>query len=188
MSRLKAKHWFLGGLWPGMLCMSMTAQCETLAGGVPNDLDDRKAVMQAQIEVMRKELDLNNTLKSLALSVYQPLPSVLSLSLLGQRSQARLLLPSGSSASYKVGDLVAAGARIVEINAQEVWVELHQKGKTVRVPLEFATGSHSATMPAAPLSATPNTIIPAELMPKLPSVPLPSVSAVQPQSLFKVTP
>jgi hypothetical protein len=156
--------------------------------GIPNDLDDQKAVMQAQIEIMRKELDLNSTLKSLALSDYQPLPRVLSISILESQAQVRLLFASGLSANYTTGDLIAGGIKITQIKSREVIAQVQRHSKTQFVSLEFAISPASSPMSMPSASAGPGTIIPPELMPKLPLVPMPAVSNGNTQSASRVKP
>ena len=177
MSHLRFDPKVVCGCWALLLAPALWAQETNPSVGVVNDLDDQKAVMQAQIEIMRKELDLNSTLKSLAMSVYQPLPSVLSLSIRGSQAQVRLLFASGVSANYKTGDLVPGGFKISEIKEREVFVEIRRNSKAVRVALEFAISPASPSLSPSFVSAGVGAIIPPELMPKLPHVPMPAVSA-----------
>ncbi len=176
MSRPRVVLSMLSGCCALIFAPALQAQSTSAAWVVPNDFDDQKAVMQAQIEIMRKELDLNSTLKSLALSAYQPLPSVLSLSIWGAQAQVRLLFASGASANYKAGDLLPGGIKITEIKEREVLVQVQRQGKSIRVPLEFAMSPGLAPSSAPSALSGPGAIIPAELMPKLPFVPMPSVS------------
>lgn len=188
MSNLKFESLTWLGLGALILAPTIWAQNTNSALGVPNNLDDQKAVMQAQIEIMRKEQDLKSALKALALSDYQPLPRVLSLSIRGHQAQVRLQLASGVSANFMAGDLVAAGVKITEIKEREVFVEVQRNSKAQRVPLEFAISPVSAPLSTPTAANGAGAIIPAELMPKLPFVPMPAVSDAKVQNTQRMKP
>jgi hypothetical protein len=65
--------------------------------------------------------------------------------------------------------------KISEITEREVFVQIKRNEKTLKVALEFATGLGPTPTPLPSLPTGAVGIIPPELMPSLPRVPVPSV-------------
>jgi|GEM_PF-1321549 len=146
-----------------------------------DNVEDQKAMMEAQIELLKKQADLNAALKALSPHGAQALPSVVSIALRGPISFARLLMPSGESVVFKPGERIHQGLTLVSIEDKAVWVHVEQAGMAKTLArLEFAQLSSkepdlgpgswsskrtmSSALPIGPLPLAPSPLTPLPLI------------------------
>ena len=160
-----------------LLCCLMPA----LGLAALDNVEDQKAMMEAQIELLKKQADLNAALKALSPHGAQALPSVVSIALRGPISFARLLMPSGESVVFKPGERIHQGLTLVSIEDKAVWVHVEQAGMAKTLArLEFAQLSSkepdlvpgswsskrtmSSALPICPLPLAPSPLTPLPLI------------------------
>ena len=182
-----------------LLCCLMPA----LGLAALDNVEDQKAMMEAQIELLKKQADLNAALKALSPMGAQALPSVVSIALRGPVSFARLLMPSGESVVFKPGERIHQGLTLASIEDKAVWVHVEQAGMAKTLTrLEFAQlsskepvmgpgpwnskGTMSRAWPIGPMPLTPLALAPLPLAPlplaPLPLTPLPAMSSPGPMA------
>ncbi len=135
-------------------------------------IEDRKAVIEAQIELLQKEAQLQDALRKVAGSKVMNLPTVLSITVTEQMRVARLRLPNGVVAHYREGESIQAGMVVTRITPRQVLLAIEKGKKAVAVPLEYATSS--MTGPGSP-NATSNALVPSVLLPDPPDVSVPAI-------------
>lgn len=167
-------------------------QCAT-ALAEPLGVEDRKAMMDAQIEILHKEAELNHALQQSAGSSAINFPVVISVMTAGDERIARLQLPNGVVGYYREGEMVRPGMVLASIAPKAVMVSVAReksRKKAAVVPLEFAAGAAPGAVPGAAPSMQPNLGMPGlpfppALMPSPPvvnmGVPAPVMATPQQQ-------
>ncbi len=125
-----------------LLCL-MSFMCAHIAEGAQDavqfNLEDQKAYMDAQIELLKKQTDLSAALKNWAQVGAESLPSVVSIGVRGREAYTRILLSNGSVMLLRDGDSIKRGLTVSQIEPQGVWVDVElSKGVKKRLRLEFA--------------------------------------------------
>jgi hypothetical protein len=137
-------------------------------------VEDRKAVMDAQIELLKKQADLNTALRAVAGTLALGLPTVVSVTQIGNQRTVRLQLPNGQISHFREGDAIRHGMVLTAIAPKQVVVAVANGKKMTAVPLEFAmvvqAGAHA--QPIAPA------IMPDALLPLPPRVVVPAIEAI----------
>ena len=111
----------------------------SMSMAIAQNLEDQKAYMEAQIELLKKETDLNAAMKTLSQVGGESLPSIVSIGVQGTSSYARLLLPNGASVIFAPGESIKKGLRLLRIEERAVWVQVQDaKGAKKELSLEFA--------------------------------------------------
>ncbi len=152
----------------------MASVCAAASGQAVGTVEDRKAVMDAQIELVKKETDLNSALRSLAGSSALGLPTVVSVTQLGNQRTVRLQLPNGQVSHYREGDSIRRGMVLTSIAPKHVVVAVQNGKKMTPVPLEFAmvVSASAQAQPTTPAS------IPDALLPSPPQVVVPAIDVI----------
>ncbi len=121
------------------------------------NVEDQKAHMQAQIELLKKETDLNAAMKTLSQVGGEALPSIVSIGVRGTLSYARLLMPNGATVIYAPGESIKKGLSLLRIEERAVWVQVDlPKGTKKALSLEFAQVAPSQTyVPSSPFGILP---------------------------------
>jgi hypothetical protein len=114
-------------------------------------LEDRKAVMEAQIELLRKEMELNTMLRQASGAGAPSLPMVVSISTVGSERSARLQFPNGMVGRYREGEMIRPDLVLSVITPMQVMVSVRVGKKTAAVALDFLAGA--APRPAAGAAA-----------------------------------
>lgn len=139
---------------------------------VAQTVEERKAVMDAQIELLKKQKDLQEALRSVAGSAASGMPVVVSVTI-GHERVARLQLPNGIVGHYREGESVRPGVVVASIGPKQVFVAVASSGKKpTAIPLEFA----GPVLPGAGQPAQPN--VPDALLPQAPSVTVPAIEVI----------
>ena len=143
----------------------------------PVPLADQTNAMEAQIQILRKRAELNQALAQAATPGLGPLPRVLAIYGLDQALVARLLLPAGVVASYREGDVIRAGVKLVAITSRSVVVAAGPDRQRRNVTLDFVPGARVSSQAFAgsgpSLSPAPGTAllpVPPEWLPAPPAV------------------
>lgn len=110
-------------------------------------LEDRKAVMDAQIELLRKEMELNTILRQVNGAGALTLPLVVSISTVGNERSARLQFPNGMVGRYREGEIIRSDLVLSTITPMQVMVSVRVGKKAAAVALDFLAGA--APRPAA---------------------------------------
>lgn len=140
---------------------------------VADTVEDRKAKMDAQIELLRKEADLQDALRRVAGSSAVGMPTVVSISLVGERGVTKLLLENGTTEYFHEGDMIRQGMMVSVITRKQVIVAItNGKKKRVAVPLSNVTVANPVATLQQP-GQVPN--VPPELLPPAPDVSVPSI-------------
>ena len=153
---------------PSAVCWLLAAfPCQ----GQPGlSFDDRRAQLEAQTELVNRELALQDAMRRLAGPAQAGLPTILAILGLEGRYTARLQRPNGVVAYFRENDTIRPGMVIAAISERGVLVRVGQGRAARAVALDFATGAPAtgagpglpAGMPAGPL--------PPELLPPPPAV------------------
>ena len=174
--------------------LALAAAVFVLAGGAPAaaqqsgpTVQDRKAVMQAQIELLKTQADLNKALQESAGSESAPLPQVIAVFGLDGDMVARLQMSNGLVSNFRAGETIRSGLTVSSITPRQVSVVVG-RGKAVKaIPLEFfavvpagSTGMAGLPpgvpgMPGAMPGGFRPQPIPRELLPAPPDVRVPSI-------------
>lgn len=124
------------------------------------NLEDQKALMEGQIEIFKKQSDLNAAMRSWAQSGAPHLPRVVSIGIRGKEAYAKLVFSNSAEVVFKSGELIQSGLVLVKIEEDGVWVDakLHS-GPRKRLRLEYAqmpsTESWMAADILGPMSGGP---------------------------------
>ena len=138
------------------------------------NVEDQKAVMEVQIELLKKEADLNTAFKALGQAAGEVLPSVVSIGVRGAISYARLMMPNGSSFVFKPGERIDKRLSLASIEDKAVWVQIEQEGmKKKLMRLEFTQVS-SIESDVGIGKWNSNLIMPSAM----PKAPLPPISSM----------
>ncbi len=122
------------------------------------NVEDQKAYMEAQIELLKKEADLNAAMKTLSQVAGEALPSIVSIGVRGALSYARLLMPNGATVIYSAGEPIKKGLTLLRIEERAVWVQVESpKGIKKALSLEFAQVAPAQTyVPSSSFGILPN--------------------------------
>lgn len=131
--------------------------------------EDRKSVMDAQIELVNKQKALNDALRQLAGTSAIGLPLIISTGQVGNAKSARLLLPNGVISPFREGEMIRPGMVVTAIAPKQVMVTVVNNKKAVTVPLEFM-GPPTDPSRAQNPSQNQATAVPSELLPPAPYV------------------
>jgi type IV pilus biogenesis protein PilP len=141
-------------------------------------LADRLSTMDAQLQLLRKQFELDQALSLTANTSLGSLPRVVAVYGFAQDLQARLMLPSGMVSTYREGDVIRGSMKVIAITPKSVMVSVQAGRRLNAVPLEFIAGvrdGQGGTTPLPPgMPATGP--LPPELLPPPPVVgsPLPA--------------
>lgn len=156
-----------------VIAFVMASVCATSALAA-DTVEDRKAVMDAQIELLKKQADLNTALRNVAGTSALGLPTVVSVTQIGNQRTVRLQLPNGQVSHYREGEVIRRGMVLTSIAPKQVLVAVENGKKMTAVPLEFAM-----TVPAGG-QAQPTTLasVPDALLPAPPQVVVPAIDVI----------
>jgi type IV pilus biogenesis protein PilP len=153
-----------------MPCLGADDETGTLA--------DRLNRMDAQVQLLRKKLELDQALSLTAGTSLGSLPRVVAVYGFAQDLQVRLMLPSGMVSTYREGDVIRGSMKVVAITPKSVMVSVQAGRRLNAMPLEFIAGVRDGPGGATPLPpGMPATgPLPPELLPPPPVVgsPLPA--------------
>lgn len=147
-----------------------------LAAGVSaaqaQTVEDRKAVIDAQIDLVKKQKELQDALRSLAGTSAAGMPVVVSVTI-GSERVARLQLPNGIVSHYREGESVRPGMVVSSIAPRQVFVAVSNGKKMTAIPLDFAG-------PVTPGAAAPagQQAVPDALLPTAPAVTVPAIEVI----------
>lgn len=144
-----------------------------MAAAQSQTVEDRKAVMDAQIELVKKQKDLQDALRALAGTSASGLPSVVSVTV-GSERVARLQLPNGIVGHYREGESVRPGMVVSSIAPRQVFVAIGSGKKRTAIPLEFA----GPVVPGSVAPAAGQQAVPDALLPSAPSVVVPAIEVI----------
>lgn len=151
----------------------------TFAGAVGAEtmsVEDRKATMDAQLELMKKQEELDTARRNAASRTAKAVPTVLSVSIIGGNRRALLLLSDGRSEHFTVGEEIQNGMFLATVELRKVVAEVRRGRKSASIPLEWTStqlGGPGAQGNMTPSSQVPP--LPASLLPPPPVVQLPSL-------------
>jgi hypothetical protein len=140
-------------------------------------LEDRKAEIDAQIELLRKEAELSAAMRQANGGGALTLPMVVSIGVVGEERSARLHAGSGVVSRYREGETIRPGVVINAITPTQVTVSIREGKKSHVVPLEFLAAA-SAASAGAMAGGQPAYGQPMPGMPRPPDFPLPMVPAL----------
>ncbi len=122
------------------------------------NLEDQKALMEAQIEMLKKQTDLSAALKTWAQAGSMSLPRVITIGIRGQEAFTKLLFSNASEMIFKSGESIKRGLTVAKIDEGGVWVDLElSRGLMKRIRLDFAQLPVNETWMAGELlGAAPN--------------------------------
>lgn len=158
---------------PGALAFALV--CLPLVGNAQDDsgtLADRLNRMDAQVQLLRKKLELDQALSLTAGTSLGSLPRVVAVYGFEPLLQARLMLPGGMVSTYREGDVIRGSMKVVAITPKSVVVSVRSGRKTSALPLEFIAGAMEGQGGVAPLPPGPPATgpLPPELLPPPPVV------------------
>ncbi len=142
-------------------------------------VEDRKAVLDAQIDLVKKQKELQDVLRALAGTSLIGMPVVVSVTI-GSERVARLQLPNGIVGHYREGEVIRPGVVVSSIAPKQVFVAIAKGKRMVAVPLEFA-GPVIAGIPGAAIQQP----VPDILLPSVPSVIVPAIEIPKDTKLGK---
>lgn len=157
------------------LLVFATGRC-ALAQSEPPTLADRLSTMDAQLQLLRKQFELDQALSISAITSVGVLPRVVAVYGFESRLQVRLLLAGGMTATFQEGDPIRGAMRVLAISPRAVVVSVKNGRRTTAIPLEFVAAAAPTTggMPLPP--GMPGAVQPAPLPPEL--LPLPPALGV----------
>jgi hypothetical protein len=163
----------------GMLVVACAGAVQTQAYGAET-FDDQKSKLDAQIELVRKQRELNQELRQSAGAAVIGLPTIISISRFGGQRVARLQMPGGSADYYREGEPIRQGMTVSVITAKQVIVSIRNGKNEVALPLEYAAAPAMPGMAGAAGAAGSNgaTNVPNELLPQAPNVSVPAIEVV----------
>lgn len=174
------------GLSLAMPCVAADDESGTLA--------DRLNRMDAQVQLLRKKLELDQALSLTAGTSLGSMPRVVAVYGFAQELQARLMLPGGMVSTYREGDVIRGSMKVVAITPKSVLVSVQAGRKLNAMPLEFIAGARDGQGEATPLPpGMPATgPLPPELLPPPPVVgrplPAPARAARSPEAATAAAP
>jgi len=143
-------------------------------GAQQQTVEDQKAVLDAQIELVKKKRDLQNELRNLGGSSSMGLPVVVSVTI-GSQRVARLQLPNGIVGHYREDEMIRPGMVVSSIAPKQVFVKVSSGKRAVAVPLDFAGPAMSGP---GQVPALPGQNVPDALLPKAPDVTVPAIEVI----------
>ena len=179
-----AMFWTKAWAWPswgGVLAVLFFQS--TLAWA--QNFEDQKAIMQAQIELLHKQAELQAAWRQVGSVQTLNLPQIVSISSLQGRYSVRLDLGSGQQRNFSLGDRVREDLSIQGIGPDQVSVT-YQRGRERRVlPLNFLS-TQGANGPLAGRGSSAGVLgsdaggshvppLPLEMLGSLPSVTFPTL-------------
>lgn len=138
-------------------------------------VEDRKAVLDAQIDLLKKQAEVNKLLRDVAGSSAMGLPVVLSTSEVGGVRMARLQLANGNAGYFREGEMVQNGVAISSIAGDRVFARIGSGKGAKAILLDFA--SRVPGTPGAPNQANTSTANDA-LLPQPPAVKVPAIDVL----------
>lgn len=147
---------------------SVCAQAQTAS------VEDRKNVMDAQIELLRKQAELNTALRAVAGSAPISLPSIVSISKIGDKRTVKLQMFNGVAEYFREGDVIRQGMVLTTITAKQVIISVTNGKKQIAIPLEFV----ALTNPNMQQQPGQNNATPNELLPSPPDVVVPAIAVI----------
>jgi hypothetical protein len=164
--------------------------CNAFAGADVLSVEDRMAEMQSQIDLLNKRIELDTVRRTAAGSNARALPTVLSVSIVGNTRKVHLQLPSGAKDHFGVGDQIQNNVTVASVERRKVVVLMRDGKRSVPVALDFADVPVAGQMG---VNAIPNPNrqqdqIPASLLPMPPVVQIPSMSHIQGAGAPSATP
>ena len=127
----------------GLLALALLAATGTEAQ-TPTWLDEM-ATLDAQIQLLQKQIELDELLEQRAAARSSVLPSVLTIVSFAGRNTVELLFPNGRTSRHRIGDEIAPEVWISTIHSRGVLVDMViADGKRREVALEFASAAGSA--------------------------------------------
>lgn len=145
---------------------------------VAQTVEDRRAVLDAQIELLRKQKELQDAQRSLAGTAASGMPVVVSVSV-GQYRIARLQLANGIVGHYREGESIRPGMVVSSIAPKQVFVAVGSGKARSAIPLDFAGPVTPSAMGAPGAPGTPSTAyVPDALLPAAPSVTVPAIEII----------
>lgn len=165
-----------------LITAAVLAACSINAAsaGEVMSYEDRKSQMDAQIDLLKKEAELNDARRTAAGSNARGLPTVLSVSIVGDKRKVRLQMPNGGTDHFSVGEEIQNNVFLASVDLRKVVVIARQGKKNVPITLDFATtaaGALGGNMAPAPMRA--QDAVPASLLPPPPVVPIPTMGRIQ---------
>lgn len=142
----------------------------SLAAAQTQTVEDRTAVMDAQISLVKKKKELQDALRDLAGTSASGLPVVVSVTI-GSERVARLQLQNGIVGHYREGEFVRPGMVVSSIAPKQVFVAIGKGKDSSVIALDFA----GPVVPGA--QVTPKTI-PDALLPSAPTVSVPAIEVI----------
>jgi len=133
--------------------------------------DDQKAMIDAQLQLARKQQELNTALALLASPAQSAMPAVVAILGMNGKLQARLQLSTGAVMNYSEGETIRPGMQVAAITPRMVTVAVGEGKKRRVVPIEFLAGASNA---AGGMQA--GVRVPAELLPDPPPIPMPAAA------------
>jgi type IV pilus biogenesis protein PilP len=148
----------------------------------PPTLADRLSTMDAQLQLLRKQFELDQALSISAVTTVGALPRVVAVYGFEPRLQARLLLAGGMTATFQEGDAIRGAMKVLAISPRAVLVSVKNGRRTAAIPLEFVAPAvpASAGMPLPPgqPGAPQPAPVPPELLPPPPALGMPALPTV----------
>jgi len=151
--------------------------CASLPAFAQKSYDERRNEMDAQIDLLRKEKELQDAQRAVAGASGGGLPAVVAIMGIDGRMTARLLQPNGVLGNFTEGETVRPGIVVAAITPRSVAVKVGEGKRARTVPLEFMAGASRGGLPGGPGlpgGTGGGPAVPPELLPPLPSV-LPGV-------------
>ncbi|MGE3342298.1 MAG: hypothetical protein AB7L71_02590 [Vicinamibacterales bacterium] len=158
----------------------------------PKSFDDWKIELEAQSEILTKQLQLRELQSRMAGPAFAGLPTVLAVVGLDGRLSARIQQGNGNVSTYAEGDTIRSGMVVASITPRQVTLKVGQGKSAKAIPLEFAPGAvMSPAFPgAAPglpagmpgMPGLPGGAVPADLLPPPPAIQLPQPAPLRAQS------
>jgi hypothetical protein len=136
MARFKAAMSMAAWLLAGLHCPGIVHAADQIM-----TLEDRKAVMDAQIELLRKEMELNTVLRQVNGAGTLSLPMIVSISTVGSERSARLQFPNGMVGRYREGEMIRSDLVLSAITPMQVMVSVRVGKKATAVALDFLAGA-----------------------------------------------
>jgi type IV pilus biogenesis protein PilP len=103
----------------------------------PPTLADRLSLMDAQLQLLRKQFELDQALSISAITTVGTLPRVVAVYGFEPKLQARLVLAGGMTATFQEGDPIRGAMKVLAISPRAVVVSVKNGRRTSAITLEF---------------------------------------------------
>ena len=150
----------------------------SVAASAQETVEDRKAVLDAQIDLLKKQSEMNKLLRDVAGSAATGLPVVLSVSDVGGLRVARLQLVNGTAGYYREGEFVQNGVAVSAISGRQVFVKVGSGKSAKSVLLDFATRAASAQGAQGQSQTATQSTANDALLPSPPVVKVPAIDVI----------